>query len=221
MKLIFPGSEGWDIQPPTLAAIVFVDTVPWLAATRGVRPSYPPYDYSDLTPAVPSPKALAANATTAAGNATVLWQQWQDSQLQALDRALSDTWVQAAFWRVVVGHNCIVSAGPMGSVPDVGPIAALLRQRRVGLYVCGQDPDMQVFGEDGSGMAFLVSGAGSIGDGLIGSAASKLSAPLLASSGDPGFMSVRLRPEAIDVDIIGVDGSAKSSTKIINPLFTP
>lgn len=173
MKLVFPGSENWDVQPPALAAVVFVDTPPWVRMSRNFFPNYPAADYSGLTPPVPNPQQLgksaqssplagipppvggnatrtpapppgkAVNATAGNATAAAQWQAWEDAQIAALDSALSVQWVQAAFWRVVVGHNCIISAGVGGPTADIGRIASLLQQRRVGLYICGHDWDMQ------------------------------------------------------------------------------
>lgn len=219
MKLIFPGSESWAVQPPALAAIVFVDTPPWVKSTRVARPFYPTADYSDLSPPVPSPQQ-SVNASAA--NVSAAWAKWEDAQIAALDRALSDQWVQAAFWRVVVGHDCIVSAGPAGPIADIGRITQLLQQRRVGLYACGHDADMQIYGEDNFGMIHLVSGAGAIGDNISPNVApNAVGAPKLEVYGNPGFLSIRMHAEAIDVDIIGGDGATKASRKIYNPLYTP
>lgn len=80
----------------------------------------------------------------------------------------------------------------------------------------------QVFGADSGDLAYLVSGAGSISDSISLSAANTtgLGAPLLSLSGDPGFLSIRMHPDSVDVDIVGASGATVSSTKIRNPLFT-
>lgn len=81
---------------------------------------------------------------------------------------------------------------------------------------------IRLYGEDNFGMAHLVSAAGAVGDGLAGASGSNsVGAPLLTWSGAPGFMSVRLHPESLNVDIIGSDGSVRSSKMVVNPLFTP
>ncbi|CAE7463828.1 ACP5 [Symbiodinium sp. CCMP2592] len=55
------------------------------------------------------------------------------------EREVSKPVCQQAHWIVVLGHHCVISAGPRGSIPHMQPFLDVMVTWHVDLFLCGHD----------------------------------------------------------------------------------
>jgi acid phosphatase len=133
---------------------------------------------------------------------------WMNPEVQAqldwLDSALANS---KSPWKIAIGHHPIYSGGQHGNTPElIRHVEPLLKHYGVQAYFNGHDHDLQHVVRDG--VHYLTSGAG---------ARTRSSGSIVGtrfSSDSLGFISARLRPEALSIEFINERGESLYSSEI-------
>ncbi|KAK9807654.1 hypothetical protein WJX72_005515 [[Myrmecia] bisecta] len=125
-------------------------------------------------------------------------QSWR-SELAELETKLARS---AASWKIVIGHHAIRSNRRRRYDLLADSLEPLLERYGVQAYFCGHDHDLQHINAEGSGVHYLVSGAGSLTTkGFLDDADS------LFQYDGSGFVAVTLSRDELLCEFLGIEGN--------------